>query len=64
MNEGGVFDGDLLSASADRSDCDWQSNLLPYLGSEHLGGDFATVVAVADVGVDEVFAFNGLHDVS
>lgn len=50
--------------SADGSDCDWQINLLPYVGSEHGGGDFATVVAVADVGVDEVFAFNGLHNVS
>ena len=35
-----------------------------YVRSEHRGGDFAAVFAVADVRVDEVFAFDGLVFVS
>jgi len=31
-----------------------------YVRREHCGGDFAAVFAVADVGVDEAVAFDGL----
>ena len=35
-----------------------------YVRSEHRGGDFAAVLAVADVSVDEAVAFDGLSCVS
>jgi hypothetical protein len=44
--------------------CGLEDFVRTYIGCEHCGGDFATVFAVADVGIDKAFAFDRLSHIS